>query len=183
MKASTPNVPLTIKANNTGNTSAIAIGLTGDANYQLLQSGISTGNFGFWMIVLDRTSLKVAANFTFTDATTVPSQIGPYASDSNYMFVLTTQSAWSTKVPTGNLYQWLIKEGAGPALKTVEQAYEALNCSGFAQYCYTIVDVFGPNQGNTFDAYALEEKVLFSALELQAFTVNGKTLYTPVALS
>ncbi len=169
------NVPLTIQtgiATNSG--SVIAIGSN------RLSINYSQQN-AYWAIVIDRTNLKVVENFTFTDNQNVPPQLATYSSNDQYIFILTTQNLASTHLPAGNLYQFLVQEGAGAQLRRLEQVYAALNCGTWGWMGYALVSVFDTR--GSFEFSELYDHAMVSTLELMPIQIGAGVLYTPASLS
>lgn len=172
------SVPLTIQAVNNsqelGN-SAIVIG----SDYMKIPSS-EIGQY--WFVVVDRTNLKVVANFTTTDNSSVPSQLSPYLNNTQYCLILTTFQLGVAHLPTGNLYNFLISEGADVALKRGEQLYEALNCAFLVNFAYTFVAVFGDDGGQSFEGIEEQLPGLLTTLQFVPVDVAGTTYYTPAAI-
>lgn len=150
-------------------------------NYKVLEMS-KKGISSYWMVIFDRKTLKAVENFMFSDESTVPSQINKYVNDSNYFYVLTTRTMSSREVPVGDFYNWLISEGAGTGLKTIEQCFHALNCSGYELFSYTLVNVFGTKVGTSLEFFNFDDNRMITALELKPIEVDGSNLYMPIEL-
>nr|WP_321237088.1 hypothetical protein [uncultured Psychroserpens sp.] len=176
------NIPLTIVSpTNVDVPGFITLGLIKDPNYVSVPMP-NKKQVQYWMVVFDRKTLKVLENFMFSDNSTVPSQLTPYLNNSDYFYVLTTRIMASTNVPTGSFYNWLISEGAGAGLKTIEQEFYALNCAAYNLFSYTFVNVFGPKVATSLEFYNFEDNRLVTALELMPIQIAGSNLYMPVQL-
>ncbi len=179
--AQSPNIPLTVLATNgNGKRPHMAIGLYDQPDYNLIDFP-GTGN-EYWMVILDRSNLKVVENFSFIDGSTIPPKMNSYLDNSEYLYVLTTANQLSASVPTGSFYKWLISEGAGLGLRRVERAISALNCSGYLFFSYTLIGIFGSGDSGSLEYANLVDPTLFSPVELMPTTIDGKTIYSPVVL-
>ncbi|MCB0668783.1 MAG: hypothetical protein KDC80_23325 [Saprospiraceae bacterium] len=167
-------VPLTIqaaKAPDYGNTVVIGSNsLSLPYNQQNL----------YWIIILDPADLSVKANFTFSDNSSVPSQLNPYL-NGQYIMILSSQALNSTNLPQGAFYQFLVKEGADYALRRIEQIYEALNCGTWGTVAYTLVAVLG-SDNTSYEYETVIEPVLLATLQLMPVTIGGKTTYIPAEI-
>lgn len=134
----------------------------------------------YWMVIVDRTNLNVVANFTFTDNSSIPAQLKPYAGNSQYFLILNTQNLQSANLPQGDFYNFLISEGAGPQLNAAEQIYEALNCGtwGWMSYCY--VAVLGDDANDGCEFFNYYQQAMVNTLTLTPITVGSQVYYTPV---
>jgi len=183
MQAQLKNIALTIKSATYKYKSAIVIGTPGDPNFQAIPNPFkSDTQYGYWMVILDRSTLKVLENFYFSDNDQVPHQLKPYLNNPDYLYILNTEASYANQLPVGPLYQWLLKEGAGPGLKRLEQTHAALNSGAFAQFSYILVDAMGPASHNSIEQATTGFDASYLALELQPFSINGKIIYSPVEI-
>lgn len=168
------NVPLTIQCcvyNNYGNNVCIGSNQLG--------LGYSTPNL-YWAVVVDRTNLNVVANFTFSDNSDVPAQLTPYQNNAQYMLILSTMQVLSTNLPVGNLYNFLVSNGAGKELQRIEQIYAALNCGTWGNLGYVLVTVLD-NTPVGIDYSGYYDQAFVCTLELVPTQVGTGVLYTPVS--
>lgn len=179
---SAQNLPLTIQSlNYQGNWSNyIAIGKNGST------LGLSLSNptlrNAYWMVVLDRTTLKVVANFTTTDNSSVPPQLSPYLGNTKYMLIISTQNLGSAYLPQGALYSFLISEGAGPQLARLEQIYQTLNCGTWGFMAYSFVCVLGDDGSGAFEASTIHDNAILQTIQLMPINIAGTTSYVPISL-
>ena len=167
------NVPLTIQTiQNSNNDGTIVIGSNA------LYLSYSTHNNVYWAVVLDRSDLSVKANFTFTTNDVVPSQLTPFAGNSQYILILSTQSLQTANLPQGAFYDFLTKEGASSGLNRMEQIYEALNCGTWGWVNYAFVTVLGDDSSGSFE-FVNYEGALLSTLYFFPVQVGSAVLYTP----
>jgi hypothetical protein len=134
----------------------------------------------YWALVIDRTSLKVLENFTFTDNAGIPAQLAQYANNSNYLLMLTTSRLQSNNLPVGNFYNFLVGLGAGSELFKLEQIYNTLSCGTWGNMGYAIVAVLDGSVGIEFSDY-LNTLVAFT-LQLTPVSFGSSVLYTPIRL-
>ena len=161
------------------------------SNESLLSSQITIGTNSlelvynqpnlYWILVIDRTDGSVKENFTFSSNDTVPSQLDPYKGNTQYILVLATQQLSSPNLPTGDLYKYLLSEGAGPELKQLEQIFAAFNCGTWGMMAYAYVAIMGDDSTSGFEASAVSDNAAFLVLQLIPVTVNGQTLYSPTS--
>ena len=178
------NIPLTIQVRNYGNLDTkIVLSSYGQPFYQVEAFTYYEKSNEYCVVVLQRSDLKIVTSFTFTDNSSVPSQLSPYLGNADYTFIFTTNALSSANLPTGALYDWLISEGAGTCLKSLEQLYAGLNCGNWGAFSYALVGVFGSSdEGGAIEGMAVQQNALLMTLEYQPVTVAGNTFYTPIEL-
>ena len=169
------SVPLTIQTSLApGYESIIVIGS------DQLSIDPSPGNL-YWIIILDHSDLSVKENFVFSDNAKVPHQLKPYLNNPHYIMILCTHALNSANLPQGNLYKFLVSEGAGQHLNRAEQIYEALNCGTWSKMAYAFVAVLG-SDSTGFEFFDIMDNAMISTLQFKAVEVDGQTIYTPVVL-
>lgn len=178
------NVPLTLQTmisySNNSYFSAMGIGKTG-LNQQVTVAPATLGYY--WIVLLDRSDLSVKLNFTFQANNAIPSQLAPFiSSQGQYILILTTIGLSSSNLPTGDFYNFLIKEGAGAQLKTLEQIYAAFNCGTWGRFGYTMVTVLDGENSGSFEFSAITGWAMVSTLLFQPVQVGSQTIYTPIAI-
>jgi hypothetical protein len=179
---SLPNLPLTVQALNyyANWTNVIAIGQNASTLY--LSLGDSTLTNTYWFVVIDRVSLKVVANFTTKDNSSVPTQLSPYLGNTQYLLIVSTQNLGSAYLPHGALYAFLESEGAGVELKRLEQIYATLNCGTWGFMAYSFVCVLGDDGSGAFEASTLQQNALLQTIQLMPINIGGTNYYTPISL-
>lgn len=175
--AQAPILPLTIQTCNYENYASIVA--IGDKQVNIHDPVRNA----YWMLVLNRHDASIAANFHFSDNSQVPSQLNPYLGNSEYILVLTTRQLNSANIPVGAFYDYLIEEGAGIGLKTIEQIYGSLNCGTWATFGYTFVAIMGDPTTNGFEFYNYLNNAFVSTLLLVPFKVDDGVHYTPTTLT
>ena len=135
----------------------------------------------YWAVVVDRSDLSVKANFTFSQNSTVPSQLTPYIGNAQYMMILTTQNLSSINLPAGPLYSFLTSQGAGPVLNKAEQIFEALSCGTWGWMGYVCVTILDNNPNSCYESFDMYNNAYVSTLQLIPIQVGSGVLYTPVA--
>jgi len=182
------NVSITIQAT----TDPVKLGYSrfamGDGENQYIPIDRSAPNHGgtqYWIVIIERTTLKIEASFAFNDNSAIPPQLKPYQGNSQYFMIFSTYQMYMGQFPTGDLYNFLISEGAGVQLKRAEQIYANLNCSSITQAAYTLVAVLGDDGGAAFEGLklAIDGPGLVTTLQLIPIDIGGKPLYTPGALT
>jgi len=175
---------------------ATNIPLTIQATIKSPQAGMSAIHFGdqhltfspavldnYWVVVLDRSNLDVKANFSFSDTSQIPPELKPFLGDTGYIMIFTTSQLSFGNFPKDGLYDFLISEGAGTALKTGIQISEALKDNWINKAAYTLVAILGEEGSRCYESMDIEEDALITALQLIPIMIEGKTLYTPAAIS
>lgn len=136
-------------------------------------------NNGYWFLVVDLTSLKVVADISSTDTTTVPSGLSPYINNSQYLLIFVTQSLTTDHVPQGALYQFLQSVGASYQLARIEQINEQLGTGTFGAVGYILASTMAQDDGIGFEEASFNYIPILT-FELMPVTVNGQTIYTPI---
>ncbi|MEP6674786.1 MAG: hypothetical protein ABJA78_06515 [Ferruginibacter sp.] len=167
------NAPLTIQCGISPNASSV-INLNG-TNLNPPATGVQ-----YWILVLDRTDLSVQLNITFIPNDTVPAALQPFSGNSKYIMVLTTQTLTSDNLPTGAFYSFLVGEGAGSKLNSLEQVYEAFNCGTWGWMGYTLVSVMDGTNSYEFSDIVPNSQLI--TLQLMPLQIGNQTLYTPIQL-
>jgi hypothetical protein len=172
------NVPLTVVASQSGAWPSITIG----TNASLRPPDENPGEL--WLVVIDRTTLNVAASVTTTDFNDVPAAVQPYAGNVQYMLIAVTMGMTINQVPQGALYQLLVSAGADDALSRLEQINLQLSCGDFNMMSYALVGVFGQGTQGFEDESLLQVGALGVVLTLQLMptVIQGQTWYTPIEL-
>jgi len=149
----------------------------GDQSY--VPSGQQPNTSFIWLVVVDLTDLKVVANDVSTDGTTVPSDIGQYAGNSQYFLYAISNAAWGTSMPQGDLYALLQKVGGGPGLAFLEQVYDQLGTGYLGAFSYILGATMDASDAQGFEAVSYTELTLLT-MGFLPITVNGNTIYAPV---
>lgn len=176
------NLPVTIQAINEVATwsNTITIGKNGST------LGIALGDYKatntYWIVVLNRQTLKVELNMTTKDNASVPTQLQAYLGNTNYILLLSTQNLGSAYLPQGALYNLLVSEGAGVQLKRLEQIYETLNCGTWGFMAYSFAAVLGNDGDIALEAATIMDNAVLHTFELHPVDIGGNTFYTPVSL-
>ena len=136
----------------------------------------------FWFMVLDRSKLSIKENFVTSVNDIVPAQLKPYLNDTSYILIVCGANLYTNNMPQGPLYDFLISEGAGVGLMKGEQMFEALNCSNWSRFGYSLVAILGNDSGRAFEEFRYIGTANVQTLLLNPIDVNGQTIYTPVSL-
>jgi hypothetical protein len=117
-------------------------GFAGGNEYQ----GNYTSYMQFW-VLLDKNPLNKPQQFVAPDYSTVPS--GLAALMNNQHLLACVQSATSNVAPSGALYDFLMANGGGSGLYTLDQLNTTLACGTGAFMVYAMVSIpgQGPNSG------------------------------------
>lgn len=101
----------------------------------------------YWWVILDVTNPKnMVKDFTVpsTNNTTVPAGLDAYMSSPQYIFAMVTQFLAMNNIPQGDLYDYLVKYGAGRALGRIEQLGSAFGCGAISRPSYILTGQGGP---------------------------------------
>jgi hypothetical protein len=178
------NVPLTLQTmiSNSGNSyySLINIGktaLTQPANVPPATPGY------YWIVVLDRSDLSVKLNINFQTNNVVPPALSPFIQNpGKYIMILTTIGLSSANLPTGAFYNFLVQEGSGAQLNTLEQIFAAFNCGTWGRFGYTMVTVLDNVNSGSFEFGSITGWALVSTLLFSPIQIGPQILYTPIAV-
>ena len=165
-------VPLTVKGGLQFPDGQIYVGGT---NYQ------SSGQSGFWFVVVDQATLKVAANVFSTDTNSIPGEVQPFVGQTGNMLIFVTVTTQLNVVPQGALYDMLNGAGAGSVLERAEQINETVGTGSFGNYSYNLVATLGDDGLPGFEELDFWDPAV-TTLSLLPVTVDGQTTYTPVTL-
>ena len=149
----------------------------GDQSY--VPSGQQPNTSFMWLVVVDLTDLKVVANDVSTDGTTVPSDIGQYAGNSQYFLYAISNAAWGNVMPQGDLYGLLQKVGAGPGLAYLEQVYAQIGTGFLGTFSYILAASMDESDAPGFEAVSFTDLQLMT-MGFLPVTVDGQTIYAPV---
>ena len=79
--------------------------------------------------------------------TIVPEGLDTYMTNPNYLYVITTQSMSIQMLPQGDLYNYLVKYGAGRELNRLEQINTTLGSGTYGFFGYSLIGSCGPRGG------------------------------------
>ncbi|HJT98482.1 MAG TPA: hypothetical protein VJ696_09225 [Rhodanobacteraceae bacterium] len=140
---------------------------------------------GYWLVVVDRVTLNVVYNQVLTSYTAAPN-LGSYNTD-GYFMVFTTIAGTINTLPQGDLYNFLIANGAGKQLSRLEQINDQIGCGAISGFGYSLISVLGlganPPPGievSTVDTSNLQGVIVTASLI--GTVVDGQTIYSPVIL-
>ena len=133
--------------------------------------------------MLDRSNLSVVYN-ELQSAPNVAPSIGTF-NTTDYILIVATLGVGLNNTPQGDLFKFLDLNGGGRELRRVEQVGIKLNCGSLGTFSYALVCVLGNLNMPGFEASQISNPSLGPILTIQLapFDVNGKTVYTPIALS
>ena len=175
------NVPLSIQTSVSDVSSPSIINIGG--NRLSFSDPAYTGLY--WIVILDRSDLSVKLNINFSSNNAVPPALAPFLpGNSQYIMILSTYNLSSANLPTGKFYNFLISEGAGAKLKTLEQIYAAFNCSSWGRMGYALVTVLNNSPSGSFEfkSETYNDQLMASTLLLDPIQIGSQTLYTPIEL-
>ena len=149
----------------------------------------------YWFVVFDRSSLNVVYNVASGDGTSVPNGLAQYNTD-QYILVLTTYVLSIVNLPQGDLYDFLIDNGAGRQLNRLIQINNQIGCGQIGSLAYALVAVLG-NVDQGFEASQIPQTIMINAttfgvtagpgpiltLTLMPVVVGGQISWTPIDLA
>jgi hypothetical protein len=174
-------VPFTITATERYQTQAqMAIGKN-----QIPLPGQPSGvTGGYWVVVVDRTTLHVVYNKIVETSDKAP-DIGKYDTPA-YLLFITTMWLGTGFVPQGALYDFLMDNGAGRHLKRVVQLNNTLGCGNWSTVAYCLAGVLGPGVpamgGVELGDIATGDVAIVMTAQLVPIQVGSTVLYTPSPL-
>lgn len=131
-----------------------------------------------WLVVVDLTDLNVVAN-DVSDGSSVPSDVGQYAGNSQYFLYAISNSAWSTAMPQGNLYTLLQQVGSGEKLAALEQIYAQVGTGFLSSFSYILAASMTEGDEPGFEMLSMNHLTLMTMAFLPV-TVSGNTIYAPI---
>lgn len=140
-------------------------------------------SWAYWIVVLDRSNLKVVYNQLHTSPNTAP-DIGSL-NDSNHLLIVATMGVGLNRQPQGDFFKFLDLNGAGRQLRRVSQVAEQLNCGSLGTFGYALVGTLGDLNTPGFEASQITAPPTGPILTCQLMPnqIGGQTFYTPVELS
>ena len=152
-------------------------------NNRLTQEPPSGGPGFYWFVVLDRSTLAVVFNQMQSAGNVVPALSQFNTSD--YILIVATLGLGLDRQPQGPLFDFLDINGAGRALRRLDQVATQIGCGTLGTFGYALVGVLGNLNIPGFEAVDLVSATAGPVLTPQFMptTIAGKTVYTPVELS
>lgn len=138
---------------------------------------------GYWILVVDRTTLAVVYNQVQTANDQVP-PISQY-NDSNHILILATMAVNCSDQPQGAFYQFLDLNGGSVALNQIAQVAQQFGCGYFGYFGYALVSVLGNENTPGFELVTFDNAIGSGqplTLQLMPVQVGNQTLWTPIAL-
>ncbi len=142
---------------------------------------------GYWIVVLDRTSLAIVYNKMHSSANTAP-DIGNL-NNTDHILIVASLSVGLSDQPQGDFFRFLDLNGAGRQLRHIEQIATQFNCGTLGTFGYVLVGVLGNLNIPGFELSVIGSRDgvagygPFLTVQLLPTTVNGRIVYTPVQLS
>lgn len=175
--ASPTIVPLTVNSPLATNYLApIAIGSAKVGNPQY-------GTAGYWIVVLDSSTLAVVYNQLQTSYDTAP-DLGQYAGD-GYILIVAAVAMTLNLVAQGDFYNFLIANGAGDELNRLEQINNQYGCGTVGSFGYILVSVLGQSEGVPgleMSTIGENNQGVIMTASLVGTVINGQTIYSPAML-
>lgn len=170
-------VPLSVVSNafNTPPYAQIALGA------QVYNQQSTNYNGQYWFFVIDSVSLKVVYNATQASASTAPN-LGGF-NTAQYILVVATLGVSFDQQPQGDLYNFLVANGAGAELTKIEQLAAQFGCGSLGCFGYVLVSPLG-NQGQLGIEYSsfVGNNGPVVPLSLVPVTEDGQTFYAPTEI-
>ncbi|MBL7731450.1 MAG: hypothetical protein JNM88_09760 [Chitinophagaceae bacterium] len=177
------SVPLTL-INSTDGSTVSVIYLGNQLTPHLPDYKVTLGSY--WYVVLDRSSLAVAASFQTTDTSNVPQALNPYLNNPQYLLIVLANSisTGNSGPPDGNLYAFFQEMGSSAALAELEQVIAATGSGTFGVYAYTLVAIMDGSACFDFVLYNAPPETKPYALQLIPLdNLGGGSFYTPQKLN
>jgi hypothetical protein len=139
---------------------------------------------GYWIVVLDSSSLAVVYNQLQTSYDTAPN-LGQYNSD-GYILIVAAVAQTLNLLPQGDFAAFLNANGADTQLARLEQINDQFGCGTVGNFSYILVSVLGDQSGtpgieaSSID-YANNQGAILTA-SLIGTVINGQTVYSPFIL-
>ena len=104
----------------------------------------------YWIVIIDGMNPKNKVKewvVPGSNNTSVPADLDGYMSNPQYIFAIATQYLSTLHVPQGDLYDYLVKYGAGRELQRLEQINTVLSCGSISRLNYVLTGMGGPRGG------------------------------------
>lgn len=104
----------------------------------------------YWIVITDSMNPRNKVKewvIPGSNNTSVPPDLDSYMSNPQYIFAIVTQYLSTLHVPQGNLYNYLVKYGAGRELQRLEQINSVLGCGTYGRVNYLLTGTCGPRGG------------------------------------
>lgn len=135
----------------------------------------------YWFAIVDRYDLSVVVNTTSKSNSDVPADVVKYSSDARYMLIVSTLGLTTPQLPQGALRKLLSENGGAGDLNRLEQVYQQFSCGEFGFCNFACVGVMGDSDvGYATSSFSSFDRNVLT-LTLNASSIDGKTIYTPVA--
>jgi hypothetical protein len=147
---------------------------------QQLQAPTPYVSGAYWILIVDRTNLKVLYSAWWSKVDQAP-PVSQW-NDPRYMLVVVADVVPTAHLPSGAFYDFLVDNGAGVALSRLIQIYQALNCGTWGYCAYVLVGQMGPGTPTEYvgiEAGSVQANILLT-LQLLGVHVDGGLIYTPV---
>lgn len=135
----------------------------------------------YWLVTVNRRTLKVVGNESTTNNKDIPASVKPYVGSHDFFIVLATYNISGNNLPTGAFYDFLLSAGAGTKLKSLEQAFEQLGTSSINWPSYVLVTTLDNTDANAVEELNFTGSSILTA-QLEPVMVDGAPFYTPVTL-
>lgn len=141
-----------------------------------------SGHGGYWIVVIDRSSLSVVYNQVQASPNQLPN-LGNY-NTSDYLLAVASLGVGLNNPPQGDFFQFLDVNGGGRELRRVEQIATQFNCGSLGTFGYALVGILGNTNQPGFEASQVGIAGVGPILtvQLMPITIGGKTVYTPVQI-
>jgi hypothetical protein len=135
----------------------------------------------YWIVIVDRRSLKVVYNHLHTDPDTAP-DISAYDTDDN-MLIVCSIALGTGYVPQGDFYDFLYQAGAGESLRRLVQINQQIGCGEVSSLSYILVGLLGPGRP-ALPGIELAQAEYYASgpiltAQLIPTTIGSEVIYTP----
>lgn len=135
----------------------------------------------YWVVIVNRKTLKVVYNILHTDPDTAPDITG-YDTDDNMLVVCTIELGVGN-VPQGGFYDFLYEAGAGEALQRLIQINQQIGCGEVGWVSYMLVGLLGPGrpaiQGIELSQVQYWPQGPIMTIQLIPTVIGSDVIYTP----
>lgn len=183
---STPSRALTIRANVRTNADPyIVIGAgNGEKKSYLQAPENSKMNDSYWVVIFDRTNLQtpvVNEVYQAKNNSTIPANFKKYNDKEQYFFFFIANNMSTLHTPQGELFDFLIYNGAGRELRRLEQIHTALGCGSIGHMNYVLTNIFKDSDNSGFEEGDFRNDIIMT-LRLLEIEIDGKIWYEPANL-
>ena len=119
----------------------------------------------FWLVVVDRKTLKVVANAVVEDCSQVPPAVKKYDGNKDYILIVTSYSMNTSSSPKGDLDAFIKNNGGGIKYNAIQQISTVIGKINQTAYNYLMASVMG-EKSEAIEVFSIGNATLSLPMEL-----------------